>query len=369
MNSATRTVRGQGTKVEQLRADHAAAHHKSNELAAKLKELELELKSRDARIELLRERQQNATVPKEYQALIVEINTYKLDKSKLEEQALALMEQAETSKKNESEVKGHLGTEDGKLGKMTGDIDARVKELSAEVARLKGPREELAATIPHAAIAVYHRAAERYDGEAMAPIEKPDVRDVEYLCAGCNTYLVANIYNRLMSSKDEIVLCPSCSRVLYVPEELTPELALSKKAARGDAKKPVVKGEKKPRAPRAKKEKSVIAAGKNAEPGSLAAAAAAGALAATGKGRKAKETSAAAPLPSRADGTANVSEHADAPDAPAMKMTSNDPEVAEPEAIEPEATEPETIEPEGDAPSAEETSDRPQADATPATHK
>jgi uncharacterized protein YbaR (Trm112 family) len=41
--------------------------------------------------------------------------------------------------------------------------------------------------------------------------------------------LVADIYNRL-HSRDEMVICPNCRRMLYIPDELPPELALNTKA-------------------------------------------------------------------------------------------------------------------------------------------
>lgn len=306
LEAATYNVRAQQDKVNKLKADYDAAHTSANSLEAKAREVEGDLKAREARIELLRERQQNATNPKEYQALIVEITTQKLDKSKLEEQALGHMEKAEAEKKNAEEIKAKLEAETARHAQMAGEIDQRVKELTAQVNDLKGPRDELAAALPIGAKHAYERAAERYDGEAMSPIEKPDVRDQEYLCTGCNTYLVADIYNRLRSSKDEIVICPSCSRVLYIPEEMTHEIGLSKKSARGDAKPPKAPKEKKPRAPRVKKEK--IAKLPAGEPGSVAAALADGQAASRGKGPKDTTKPMAAPLPTTHEGVVETDE-------------------------------------------------------------
>lgn len=300
LDAATHNVRAQQDKVNQLKADYDKAHTLANTTEAKAREIEGDLKAREARIELLRDRQQNATNPKEYQALIVEITTQKLDKSKLEEQALAQMEKAETEKKAAEELKTKLDAETAKHVTMSSEIDQRVKELTGEVKALKGPRDELAAGLPIGAKHAYERADSRYDGEAMAPIEKPDPRDQEYLCTGCNTYLVVDVYNRLKSSKDEIVTCPSCLRVLFVPEEMTPEIALSKKSARGDAKPPKVPKEKKPRAPRVKKEK--IAKLPAGEPGSVAAALAEGQAASRGKGPKDTTKPLAAPLPTTHEG-------------------------------------------------------------------
>lgn len=310
LDAATRSVRIQEGKLTALTAEHNDTHRKAVETEAKSKELELEVKSRDERIELLRSRQGNATNPKEYQALIVEINTQKLDKGKLEEQALALMEEAEKIKKAAADLKTRLDAEAAKLAQMKGEIDQKVQEITAEVESLRSPRDEIGKSVPHAALTIYARMADRFDGEAMAAIEKPDPRDIEYLCTGCNTYLVADIYNRLMSVRDEIVTCPSCQRVLFVPEEMTPEMALSKKAAR--ATKAKGDGPAKPRAPRKKKDAGAASSdGAAPAPGSVAEALAAGASSASGKGPKANVQMASAPLPSVADGRSNMEISAD----------------------------------------------------------
>ncbi len=306
LDSATRSVRIQETKLAQLTGEFNDAHKKAVETEAKGRELELECKSRDERVEVLRSRQANATNPKEYQALIVEINTQKLDKSKIEEQALVLMEQVESQKKAAAELKTRVETESAKLDQMRAEIDTKVKEITAEVEAAKGPRDEIGRTVPAHALVIYARMADRFEGEAMAAIEKPDPRDIEYLCTGCNTYLVPDIYNKLMSPRDEIVTCPSCQRVLYVPDDLTPEKALSKKTAREPkAKAAKGTGPAKPRAPRKKKGEAATG-GPVPAPGSIAEAVAAGASSASGKGPKAKVKMASAPLPSVADGRSNM---------------------------------------------------------------
>jgi hypothetical protein len=83
--------------------------------------------------------------------------------------------------------------------------------------------------------------SERFDGEAMASIAKPDRRREEYACTACNMDLVANIYNKL-HSRDELTFCPSCSRILFIPEDLPPELAIGtggKSASKGSTPKKV----------------------------------------------------------------------------------------------------------------------------------
>ena len=73
----------------------------------------------------------------------------------------------------------------------------------------------------------FDRLADRFEGEALAAIAKPDRRAEEYCCTACNLDLVRDVYNRL-HTRNEIVFCPSCRRILYIPEDLTPELAVHK---------------------------------------------------------------------------------------------------------------------------------------------
>ena len=67
------------------------------------------------------------------------------------------------------------------------------------------------AALPAKVLGEFNRLADRFDGEAVAALAKPDRRREEYLCTACNMSLVVDVYNRL-HSRDELVFCPSCQR-------------------------------------------------------------------------------------------------------------------------------------------------------------
>jgi hypothetical protein len=77
---------------------------------------------------------------------------------------------------------------------------------------------------------MFDRMSDRFDGEAMAAIAKPDRRREEYVCTACNMDLVVDVYNKL-HSRDELVFCPSCRRILYIPDDLPPEVAIKGRPA------------------------------------------------------------------------------------------------------------------------------------------
>jgi predicted nucleic acid-binding Zn-ribbon protein len=228
LDAASKDVRVQQRRVDDLAERHRLAQSGLMDAKTKASAVELDLKSRDGHIEKLRTQQQNAKNNKEYQAFLVEINTEKLDKGKIEESLLKLMEQVEKSQTEVKELAAQLEGESSKLGTLRTEIGGKLTSLQAEIEALKAPRAEAAAAVPPKAREAFERLAEHHEGEALSAINKPDRRREEYICSACNMELVTDVYNKL-HSRDEMVFCPSCRRILYIPEDLPPETAVHKK--------------------------------------------------------------------------------------------------------------------------------------------
>ncbi|MGC4033332.1 MAG: C4-type zinc ribbon domain-containing protein [Tepidisphaeraceae bacterium] len=235
LDSATRNVRLQKKKVEDLAAKHATAKTEHTRLGARSAELNLEIQSREQKIEHLREQQNGAQTNREYQAFLVQINTHKVDKGKFEEEALVVMEQLEKQGGEAQILAKQQETEQGKLDTMAAQIDDRVKELTIEIDALRPARDEAATAVPDKALTVYNRLADRYDGEAIEAIDKPHPKREEYIAMTCNIDLTVDVYNRL-HSRDDLTFCPQCGRILYIPQELTVEKAVHKPKAKRERK-------------------------------------------------------------------------------------------------------------------------------------
>jgi predicted nucleic acid-binding Zn-ribbon protein len=225
LDVATKDVRVQERRVHDLAEKHKLAQNTLRETQSKAGNMELDLRARDAHIEKLRGRQQNTTNNKEYQAILIEISTCKTDRNKVEEETMKLLETVERGQADLKAMAEQLEGEKAKLISMQQQMSGRVAELTAEIEAIRPERAAVAATVPEKAQEVFDRLADRFDGEAMSALTKPDRRREEYACSACNMDLVANVYNKL-HSRDEMVFCPSCSRILYIPEELPPELAI-----------------------------------------------------------------------------------------------------------------------------------------------
>jgi predicted nucleic acid-binding Zn-ribbon protein len=227
LEAVTKNVRLQHRKVDDLTSRQQTNSADLMKQQAKNGELELEIKSRDAKIEHLREQQSQAQTNREYQAFLVEINTLKVDKAKIEEESLKLMEAIEKLQKEGESLVTQLATEKAKLAELQGSIDARVKEMTADVDALRPARDAAAAAVPEKARLIFERLAERYEGEAMEPIDKPHPKREEYIAMICNIDLTVDVYNRL-HSRDELLFCPSCGRIMHIPADLVPEKAVHK---------------------------------------------------------------------------------------------------------------------------------------------
>jgi predicted nucleic acid-binding Zn-ribbon protein len=228
LDAVTKNVRVQEIRVNNLAEQLKLATAKHKDLQVKSANLDLDLRSRDAHIEKLRTQQQTTHNAKEYQTFLVEINTQKIEKAKVEEQAMAVMEQTETAGKEAAALTELIATERTKLADLKTQIGGEITKLQAEIQALKGPREAIAETLPPKARTAFDRLADHHEGEALSALLKPDRRREEYVCSVCMMDLVTDVYNKL-HTRDDLVFCPSCRRILYIPDELPPEMAVHKK--------------------------------------------------------------------------------------------------------------------------------------------
>ena len=251
LDAAAKNVRVQERRVNDLAAKLKASQQHHKELQARAGNVDLDLRTRDAHIEKLRTQQQTAKNNKEYQAFLIEINTCKVDKAKVEEDAMRVMEQVDKASAESATLATQLEAERKRLTELAAQIDDTLKQLQSEVDAMMPARNAAASALPAKVLAEFDRLTERFDGEALAALAKPDRRREEYLCTACNMDLVTDVYNKL-HSRDDLVFCPSCRRILYIPEELPPEAAINTKAVAKAAAEGAPRA-KSTRAPRAKK--------------------------------------------------------------------------------------------------------------------
>lgn len=227
-DAAAKTVKLQQRRLADLNEKLKLATSNHKEQQAKAGNLELDVKMREEHIEKLRAAQQNAHNNKEYQALLTQINTEKIDKGKVEDEQLKVMEQVEKFAAEIKVLQGQIEETTQQHQTTQAQLGGKLAELQAEIDKLRPERDAAAAAIPAKARDTFERMADKYEGEAMAAINRPNPRREEYICSSCNIELAVDLYNRL-HTRDDLVFCPSCKRMLYIPDDLPPEMAINVK--------------------------------------------------------------------------------------------------------------------------------------------
>ena len=194
-------------------------HAQMRQLQASIGNTEVEAKAKDDRINTLREQMNQAKTNKQYSALLLELNTLKADKDKLETAALEEMTKVDKLKAQEEEYEKQMAEREKIRVVAENEVKERREEIAQRLAELEQEQNEAKGEIPADALAAFKAAADLNEGEAMAEIVEEDRRRVEFSCGACNIQLPVEKVSRILS-RGELISCPSCRRILYMGDEV-----------------------------------------------------------------------------------------------------------------------------------------------------
>jgi uncharacterized protein len=177
--------------------------------------LELELKSRDVEVSKLRASLNNSKSNKEYAAILTQLNTTRADNSKIEAQILELMKAIESDDEECKKIRAQIEEQKQLLEEIRKKSETSAVEYEAEIAKVQTEWDAVAKSIPRERLSVFSRVADTYDGEAVVKVEQQDDRSEAYSCGGCFMGITAESVNLLMT-RDEIIRCPNCTRILVL---------------------------------------------------------------------------------------------------------------------------------------------------------
>jgi uncharacterized protein len=145
---------------------------------------------------------------KEYSAVLAEIETIKMEKGRIEEEILALMETQERMTREIAEAEGRLKrhTEEATTQQAAATEEFRV--LEADLAAVRAERESLARDIPRDSMGQYTRLLRGRGGLAVAVV------GANGICTGCRLSVTPQRFNELRQSS-QILTCESCGRILF----------------------------------------------------------------------------------------------------------------------------------------------------------
>jgi len=180
--------------------------------------LELELKTQDEAITRLRASLNTAKTNKEYAAVLTQLNTTKADNSKIETQILELLRDIEDDEAESGKIQNQIDEQKRTLEQTRKETELLAAKYQAEIEEIQDEWDQVAQTIPDEPLQLFKRVAETYDGEAMAMVDQQGSKTKGYTCGGCFMGITAESVNLLMT-KDDIIRCPNCTRILVLATE------------------------------------------------------------------------------------------------------------------------------------------------------
>lgn len=228
LDAATRRRDLQQRKLDQLKQAASELAQQLKEAKAHASTIEHEADAIESRIVAQRDKMNNVTSNKEYSALLVEVNTLKADKSKLDDAQLESMGKAETLSTEMEELSGKVEAQTKLVANATKEVNEAESEVGDKLKELEVERDAAGEPLSDDIRKTFDRLSHTYDGEAMAEISEQDRRRMEYTCGGCYTLLPVESVNALITKPDQLTTCGTCSRILYVSSELREALAASK---------------------------------------------------------------------------------------------------------------------------------------------
>lgn len=144
--------------------------------------------------------------PKELTNLQQEIDSLKIKRNKLEDQALQIMEKVELATKSVATLDAELRRIKAEWQSQQQKLSTDLQQLETITSNLKHKRELLATAIDSQVTEIYHEL-KRQRGTAVAKVEQG-------ICRGCRISLPVSELQRARSGS--LVRCSSCGRILFL---------------------------------------------------------------------------------------------------------------------------------------------------------
>ena len=199
------------TRRNEEEAAVKAIEEKTKANQVKRKQRELDLSSKEEGIKKLQAQLYQLKTNKEYQTMQHEIEGQKADNSRIEDEILMLMEDAETLDKELVKEKALFAEAEKHLIEDKKKIEAEISSLDGEISNLEAQRKEISALVDKKVLAHYEKVLANRDGLALAAVKS-------HSCQGCFMNLPPQVINEIKMG-DKIVTCESCARILYIEKE------------------------------------------------------------------------------------------------------------------------------------------------------
>ncbi|MBV9243002.1 MAG: hypothetical protein JO314_13440 [Acidobacteria bacterium] len=214
LRQALETADERRAAIEQEFEQHAFSirevQGRRDDLHATRADLEKQIAENKTYLERAERNLKHAQNQKEYETAMREVDALQKQIATFETQIVESMEQVEGVDKELEERADEINTLDSKREAAIQEFDSQLAAEKAEFDSETAHRSAAFATLPDRLAAVYDRLASRSrDGIAVAEV-------VNGACSACHMSLRPQVQVEVRKGQ-EIIVCESCSRILYVP--------------------------------------------------------------------------------------------------------------------------------------------------------
>ena len=199
-------------KAANAQAELDRAKLRIKEIESSRKDLELEVETKKQLITKYANQQFQTRKNEEYRALAHEIETCKDAIFKIEDQEIALMEQAETAQKEVARAMQAANETRKLVEDQIALLGAREANLQKELTELSANRDQLAAAVEEHARSRYERLMRSKGEHVVVGVERG-------VCGGCHMRLPPQLLVTCQAEK-ELVACSNCGRILYYTRDM-----------------------------------------------------------------------------------------------------------------------------------------------------
>lgn len=196
--------------VSKASADVESARDAQRKAKLASDEKQLQLKSREIRIEELEAKLNIAASNREFTTLREQIAADKQANSVLSDEIFETLEQIDVLDAALLQAETELSKQRSEHESRANEIESNLGSLQSELERVELELKESEKKIPSAAILDYKRLTAARGEEALAPVESDS-------CGGCYQTLTTQYIDRLRMSM--LIRCPNCNAFLYFPED------------------------------------------------------------------------------------------------------------------------------------------------------
>jgi uncharacterized protein len=183
-----------------------SARAAQQQVAADLKQLEVEVESRREKITKYKNQQMEAKTNDQYRALLNEVAAEEKEIRALEDREIEIMERSEVAKKAIDLHEAELKEEAEGVADEVEMLGERLDEVKEDLAALTARRQKLAADINPSLLPKYERLFANKGDFAVVEVENGH-------CSGCHMKLPPQVINDALNPA-KLVICNFCGRML-----------------------------------------------------------------------------------------------------------------------------------------------------------